>query len=313
MGKRRLIVDMILLNLSVMFRTCRGSAWAGLPPSYPPRLAHAICLMVAGARYELQAWAWVEWPHRTRFAEDWLTKALLDTLVAFFPQMLLVSFDSWLLTCFFFNFNSFQLFCRLELSSYPALRDAKRRPPWFLFKERTCGVAWGDHAQLLDTALLFGGFFILASNCQENMTQGMPRDPSFSGLGRQLIAAEDSATHSLCRTTMGPGRAVTQPCGSHSSEPLMYQGWALMKLHFQLLLGGSPNVSWYIIPYTIIYTIYMYILTLISCIYLSYIRLAALHPSLKHDVKTVLMSLCLTHSHVSRSKLAMFHGFCRPF
>ena len=95
----------------------------------------------------------------------------------------------WLLTLnmfLFFNFNSFQLFGRLELSSYPALRDAKWRP-WFLFKERTCGVAWGDYA-LLDTALLFGGFFILASNCQENMTQGMPRDPSFSGLGRQLIA-----------------------------------------------------------------------------------------------------------------------------
>ena len=72
------------------------------------------------------------------------------------------------------------------------------------------------------------------------------------------------------------------------------------------------DISYHIPLYIYIYSLHVYID--IDILYISiYIRLAAPHPSLKHDVKTVLMSLCLTHSHVSRSKLAMFHGFCRPF
>ena len=139
----------------------------------------------------------------------------------------------WLLTLnmfFLFNFNSFQLFSQIRAFQLPCIERCKVKAAVVPLQREN--LRSGMRRRTAARHCTSRGSFILASNCQENMTQGMPRDPSFSGLGRQLIAAEDSATHSLCRTTMGPGRAVTQPCGSHSSEPLMYQGWALMKLHF---------------------------------------------------------------------------------
>lgn len=260
--------------------------------------------MVAGARYELQAWAWVEWPHRTRFAEDWLTQALLDTLVAFFPQMFLVSFDSWLLTCFFLNFNSFQLFWQIRAFQLPCIERCKVKAVVVPLQRENLRSGMRRRTAARHCTSLWGILHFSIKLPGKHDSGHASRSKFF----RTWEAAD-------CSGRLSDSLIVSYHDGTRSrSDPALRKSlqWAAD------VLGVSPDetslstvaggITKCIMIYHTIYhyTLHWYLVSL-------YIRLAALHPSLKHDVKTFLMSLCLTHSHVSRSKLAMFHGFCRPF